>query len=806
MSSRTKSDIRKIVRELHSDIMRWPVVWPTDSVLPILAYAYHFEVLKEPEPSLFEPDKPQWPFRRPAQEMLNHLLPEAISSDIKDELEAKVSSVSLGHHIQVAKNLARHDLSDSDFQLCFTELIQVSNQDQTHVLISKEILEYSLALFSALFSAVNPRIYISGPALLSPELNVGRNSVDHWIFDDPLAAIWHHISRIVFRWAGTVSYSKPENSFELGLFGAEQVETFDHFIAFPPTRSDLFQFIDFEKAAQWFGTRSTGIFILPENMISAHRTVPSLVDNNLLRSVSKIPFRIGQRGSNALLLMTGQADLFSEDIRFFDAEPFLETLSPSQSNPVGSIESVAVFNAESAVSTLLDDDNEFVAKVSPEKVANCDYNLKPARYLLDKPLEVPDGFTEVYLGSFLSTDDEKEALPPEGGYVCSSLSKLRSRGFLYTDLNLKENSLNVVRVDRDCLLISTTMRKSIPETAIFRFRGTPIYVTSKIVPLFPDATIDISWLQEEFSQQYVVQQLRMYEQGSSIQRISLNDLSQISLLAPPKDQQRHLVERLREAEVGEETWFKSLLEAERQRSQDGLKIKKHGLSQPLAALKSRLKMLKSFINSNESVTASDVISHDGTNLAKYIEQGLEECLELGILVEALTEKTELGIPAPQRLEALQSAIESKFASDSRFSIQIDRIDAEGSDHDADVVPIVQIAIEDFEEAVMNIIQNACKHGFAEKKASDCRIRVDFEDTNAEEICLRIRNTGRPFPERMTTRRFTLKDEKGKGSTGTGLGGYRIQQIMQHVGGRVEIYHGDAEYAAGISLYFRKEYE
>jgi sensor histidine kinase regulating citrate/malate metabolism len=69
------------------------------------------------------------------------------------------------------------------------------------------------------------------------------------------------------------------------------------------------------------------------------------------------------------------------------------------------------------------------------------------------------------------------------------------------------------------------------------------------------------------------------------------------------------------------------------------------------------------------------------------------------------------------------------------------------------------------------------------------------------------NNGRPLPDGMDTRHYVLRGEKAGVSGNTGIGGYHIKEIMDHVEGSLEVLNiPEDEFPVQIKLQFPINYE
>lgn len=102
--------------------------------------------------------------------------------------------------------------------------------------------------------------------------------------------------------------------------------------------------------------------------------------------------------------------------------------------------------------------------------------------------------------------------------------------------------------------------------------------------------------------------------------------------------------------------------------------------------------------------------------------------------------------------------------------------------------LVDIAPNDFERMVRNIIENADKHGFVDKDYEYYSIYIHLTvDTEREMYQIDFSNNGRPFPKGLDKDRYGILGEKAGENAGTGKGGYIVKQIVEHYGGDYDVF-------------------
>jgi len=744
-----------------------------DYLIPFLAYAYHhvpFSTPKEKTPSLGK-----FPIEKMAE-----LIPEGDSqTTLENSVRAVVNSVPMTSHSKVAKQLSAFDLSDAEFLLVLKELCTLTEKRYFWLrdILPQELLDFA----GRLTSSKRPVIYVIGDAFIRPAFHGGVIPA-RLMISDKTSAFWARVTQCAAGLEGDVTWNIE--AWENRLIEDENYLDFTITTSFNYSRESWVWHLEKNSAK-----RGSFFPMDPERRASEHFVKD-------LASIVSFPISMtsGKKVETLFAFWSDKAG----DVRFFDSTAFWD-----------GAQSADRFDSASAAKALTSGHEEFTVDVSPDQWLRAEYALQPSRYLLQQHLVPPPGYSRIPLKSVRCERPHDAKLPTEGGHVCSieDVRKFSGQTLSSTEFPMRQddasseggsNARNYRRVGGDCLLLSAIGTEAQTSAIIFRFSGTPIYITPTVTPIIVEDPADLYWMLDAVAQEYVTQQIKVL--GRTLRSLSSFDSDAYDeiILFKPRSSDEEAYSARASADLKAVIPIEERIRTVRREFEDGLKIKKHVLAQPFGALKSRLSVIQTFIQKHETVSGDSIIIRSrNCTLEDYLREGMNECAELGSLIHSLTEKTELGSPAPQGVLTLLDVIRDEHGHDQRFKLELP--DVGGSQE-----WVACIALEDFKEAILNVIQNACAHGFSGMKPEECRIAIDLEDVSSAELCFRIRNNGAPFPEGMTTRRFILKSETGSSSRGTGFGGFRIHQIMQHAGGRVDVYEGDVEFDAGVLLFFRKE--
>ena len=104
--------------------------------------------------------------------------------------------------------------------------------------------------------------------------------------------------------------------------------------------------------------------------------------------------------------------------------------------------------------------------------------------------------------------------------------------------------------------------------------------------------------------------------------------------------------------------------------------------------------------------------------------------------------------------------------------------------------------------VNNIIDKAIHHGFVDKERDDYIIYVKISYVSKRDMYrIDFTNNGNPLPEGLTMERYALRGEKAGATGRTGMGGYRINNILRHYGGSLELSNDpSSQFPVTVSIY------
>lgn len=456
-------------------------------------------------------------------------------------------------------------------------------------------------------------------------------------------------------------------------------------------------------------------------------------------------------------------------------------------------------------------DNEYFRVIPNSEIKLNDYNLVASRYTV-KPINIPEGYTVVNLGDIASIYKNTNHKDSSGKYLTIKdltdspfESEVRSSNIQIKDLNTRD-----LKISTRVLLIANTFSNLKP-TLCLASESEPIFCSHTITPLVINTDIiDIAYLINELSSNFVKQQVKTINSGGVIPYIKHNDLLGLKILLPANiDLQKAIVEGAKNATVlarAKEIGLESVIEKLKQEYIDEVRIKKHNLAQHLVNIQSSILALSSFVSTKGY--GSELISEKrNITLDDHIKRLSDASKAMGLLLEQLTKDEGFGNPEVLNIDSFIKSYLLKY-SHQRFDIDYTLDIANFKDlfikqslNDQTIGVNLFINQQDLTEVFDNVINNAIKHGFVDESKKDYKIQIlVFYIAESSQICINFKNNGAPFPQGMDARRFSIKGEKAGKTGNEGIGGYRINSIVEHNGGSIYIENNAlSQYPVSISI-------
>ena len=232
-----------------------------------------------------------------------------------------------------------------------------------------------------------------------------------------------------------------------------------------------------------------------------------------------------------------------------------------------------------------------------------------------------------------------------------------------------------------------------------------------------------------------------------------------------------------------------------------VRMRKHDMRPHLRQIASSERLMIHYIDNINEIEELKV------HLKKQIANSQTALKSISELVDHLSDEEKFGIPEHVDLIKFFEDYDRKYGANGEFEIRftyekntnlesiretrrhsID-IDADIEQNMNDKFPLlINIAPVDLNRIVVNIVENAKRHGFTDENRKDYFLSVDVgTDDNGNMYQIDFCNNGNPLPAGITKERFGIRGEKAGINAGTGSGGYIVKTIVEHYGGDYDIF-------------------
>jgi type I restriction enzyme M protein len=454
--------------------------------------------------------------------------------------------------------------------------------------------------------------------------------------------------------------------------------------------------------------------------------------------------------------------------------------------------------------------DKYVRFVSPEEIKKNDYRLDVSRYFIEE-IEVPNGYEKIKLREVLKYNSNREKFLKDNLNILS-ISDLTTNQFDYereycpSTSNQPRNQLNGIYCALNNLLLLSLRFQNLKATYYKSLDNNPIYYSANLAGFHVISdTIDIGYLIYELNADYVKKQIEATSIGTVMSYMRVNDFLNVEILLPPLQEQKAIVKGAKEAyqiASAKELGLEEVIERMKNDYIDEMRIKKHNLAQYVNNLQSSVSALVKFVEKNNgSINKNQLIS---TQRHITVDQHLQNMLitakEIGSFVNNLTYDLEFGTPSIINLDKFIQSYIKKY-SQEKFEFRY-YFDKESFVDLKNFYPTTSIADSDLIEVFNNIVKNAENHGFLDTNYGNYVISISLSfDVQKKMLKVDIANNGKSMPKGMDISRYTLKNEKAGVTGNEGLGGFRINQIIKHYGGIVELITDEKNmFPVTVSLY------
>lgn len=558
-----------------------------------------------------------------------------------------------------------------------------------------------------------------------------------------------------------------------------------------PNVNTIEQFL-IEKSINSLNANGKLIALLPQGVLfrGSHerRLRKRLITDDLIDTIISLPGGVLLNTSTPLVIIViSKSKKVPGKVRFIKADELVES----------NISKQKVLN-DARLSNIIQDsyqNSHIIRIIDNEQINANDYNLNVPRYFskhiegvkLKEIIEVVNG--------------RRSHLPDSGKMIRIKDLKEDKLGFKLDLTNVEKTALhglNLRLIDESCILVATRGRALKP--TLFEFTGEPIFLNPDIVSFKVNTNIiDIAYLINELSDQYVETQLDSYRQGAAIPVIGKNDLFDIVIKLPSIEEQRAKMQGIVELS----NTIKLLQEEKNMlahgvgnRLYENVSTIKHALGKPLLNIGSSLRNIeKAFsklnadwehikLNERYDITIKDSFDSIFSNL-KFIHSVLKNN-------ESTLDVTNYELTEVDFLNFIRDYVK-RIKSAERTNL-ITKLDIHP---DIKIVLdnkiVLKSNVELLEIAFNAIVENANMHAFTDhlrKYKLEFRVSLNFvndiKSINNDTIGrfkayvkVEVANNGHPFPKNYSFKKF-IKKNSFAGETGnTGQGGFDLNEIIKY---------------------------
>lgn len=528
-----------------------------------------------------------------------------------------------------------------------------------------------------------------------------------------------------------------------------------------------------------------------------------IVEARLVEMVIALPSNIFYNTSiNTSILILNKEYLNNRNsVKFVDGSSFYKNIGGKN-----------VLQAKDLLNEINSYDGTYARNVSIEEIKANNYRLDVRSYFVDK-IEIPVGYKKIKLKEVLKYNNRREKISDVSENILS-ISDLTDNPFDYEKkYNHKANQgkdriVSAYYTFEDVLLVSLRFKNTKP-TYYKTSDNRPIYYSSNLAGFHfkQDEQVDVGYLINELNADYVKQQVSSVSIGSVMSYIRVDDFLNIDILIPPSiEEQRAIVKGAKEVyqfSSAKELGLEEYIEKMKTEYIDEMRIKKHNLAQYVNSLQSSVSALVKFLKKNNGIISEEqlISIQRHITIGQHLQNMLNTTKEIGAFVNSLTNDLEFGDVMSLNLNDFILQYIDHYSQDKfEFKYYVDN--ESFVDNDKKFAPITAISESDLKEVFNNIIKNAENHGFVDetKKSYIISISLSF-DISKNLLKIDIANNGKPMPKGMDEFRYSLKNEKAGITGNEGLGGFRINQIIEHFGGELKLNTNEQdEFPVIITLY------
>ena len=513
-----------------------------------------------------------------------------------------------------------------------------------------------------------------------------------------------------------------------------------------------------------------------------------LVENDLVSKVILLPDHIFSRtASSMVLLLLEKRKQTPFQIQFVDGSSFVKSIKHKN-----------VLQPDLLLCAINDIQSSCAKYVPSRDVERFGFSLDPKRYLRAS-YEIPEGYKPVFIRDILSPCEGERVSPSDVECHILKVSSLSNDPFNW---KIQPESLAVEQISGSGRIVHSpvivfskvsSLRVSLVEAST----DTPVFIPNNIAAFrFNENSVFIPIFIYELRQKG-----ERILKGSLVRNIRDYEILQSSLFLPPTyEAQKALFDTLEQQDKiakAKELGLEKLLASQKKDFINSFRSRKHDLGNLLGAVVNNVTAVSDFICNHEPI----MDSNDGRahllcdecvnpNVTRTISQQIERLKSLlsrmDEMIVHLTDDTVFGEPEVVDLCNRLHSIQSDGNYKVEFSMDLGSMPQQDG-FSLNPKAFVYINANDFDRVLMNILNNAKKHGFKNPDNNGYIFGIELSyDFSDDSYVVVFKNNGAPMPKNMDTERYGINGEKGEDSDGQGAGGSIVKNIIEHFNGQYEV--------------------
>ena len=290
----------------------------------------------------------------------------------------------------------------------------------------------------------------------------------------------------------------------------------------------------------------------------------------------------------------------------------------------------------------------------------------------------------------------------------------------------------------------------------------------------------------ELGEDYVVDQIESVRMGAVVPFIRISDLLEVKIKLPSLKEQKAKAfgafSAYQDAKL-KESKLEYQINSIRENFNEELREKQHCIRQHLKNVVDSISVINSFMaKQNGTININDVINPiRNVTVGQRFEAMINSIRSLSLEIDNLTNDELYDKPELVGIRDILSECILEFGDTLGFSIH-ENFDEPILNEYGDNNPKISVSKRSFKELFNNIIMNASRHGFVEKRQNLINITVTIKEGKLNVSFL---NNGKPFA-RGIAKQLGVKGKKAGINAGSGIGVWKVFEIANHYGFEFQI--------------------